>query len=182
MTKMTPEQLQAWVQTHVDDLFRFIDYEATVDDDEFKDTMGAWLDNESWASDDRFVHLGIDGTGSQLAVWIRAQDEQRPVVFFGSEGGLGVLTATPEAFALALAHAPYFESFEEPARLDRQEDPLADKDDDEREEASAALDRYRAAVHKHLGEPPALPELTKGLDALNGELLEWVKARSPHWG
>ena len=179
---MNPEQLQAWVQAHIDDLFRFMDYEPTVDDAEFLDTMGSWLDNETWASDDRFVHLGIDGTGSQVAVWVRAQDEQRPVVFFGSEGGLGVLTATPEAFALALAHAPYFESFEEPAGLAKQDDPLADKDDEEREEAQAAFERYRAAVRKELGDIPALQDLTTGLDVLNRELLEWVKARSPHWG
>lgn len=181
MSKMNPEQLQAWVQTHIDDLFRFMDYEPTVDDEELVDTLGSWLDNDGWASDDRFVHLGIDGTGSQVAVWVRAQDEQRPVVFFGSEGGLGVLTATPEAFALALAHAPYFEAFEEPARLEGQDDPLADKDDEEREEVRAALERYRAAVRKDLGEAPALSELTAGLDELNRELREWVKARSPHW-
>ena len=60
--------------------------------------------------------LGIRRTGSQIAVWVRAQDDKRPVVFFGSEGGLGVLTATPQAFALALAHAPYFDGFDEPAR------------------------------------------------------------------
>ncbi len=182
MSTINPEQLQAWVVTHVDDLSQFIDYEPTVDDAEFADTMGSWLDNEAWASDDRFVHLGIDGTGSQVAVWVRAHDEQRPVVFFGSEGGLGVLTASPEAFALALAHAPCFEPFEEPARLGTQDDPLEGKDDEERVDAQAALDRYRVAVRKELGEPPALSTLTTGLDELNRELLDWVKARSPHWG
>jgi len=180
MATMDGAALQRWVTEHVDHIFAFMDYEPTIEEaDEVKSTLGYWLDNHEWASDDEFLHLGIDGTGSQFLVWKRASDQQAPVVFFGSEGGLGVLTATPAAFAQALAHRPWVDGYEEPASLtDNEGDDL---DEDEAAEADKALATYKAAVEDRFGPLPSLAELTAGVDALNQELRAWVAERSPHF-
>jgi hypothetical protein len=77
---MTAEELQAWLETHIYDIHAFMDYEPTIDsDDELMTTLGYWFRRDDWREAEyRFVHLGIDGMGSQFAAWIRP----------GAEGGL----------------------------------------------------------------------------------------------
>ncbi len=80
---MTPEALGKWLSDNVDSIYSFMDYEPTLETEaELAETLGQWLGNKRWAKGgDRFVHLGIDGAGSQFAAWIRPNSTQIPVVF-----------------------------------------------------------------------------------------------------
>lgn len=177
---MDAKELQDWVQEHVDSIATFMDYEATVDDEEeFYDTLRYWFDNESWNDGQTFVHLGIDGTGSQFAVWIRPDAEPpHPVVFFGSEGSAGVLAASPEDFAMALAHGPGIDEYgSDYASFVEENYMLTDDEPEFIEEAEAALAEYREAVVDRLKSYGALDEITSGLEGLNEEFDEWVQSR-----
>lgn len=171
--------LQQWVEAHCDSIISFMDYEPTPEsEDELKSTLGSWLDNSDWTSEDRFLSLGADGTGGLFVVWVRAEDDRRPVLLLGSEGGFGVLTATPREFAMALAHGPWIDDFEEPASLTAAGEETLDEE--ERAAAEAAKAAYRTAVQAEFGAIPPLDSLTTGLDELNGLLRTWVAERCPH--
>lgn len=164
---MTIDDLRAWLEKYIDDICSFMDYEPSLDSErELRKTLGYWFDDKQVdLGGHRFVHLGIDGTGSQLAAWIRPGAEgPPPVVIFGSEGESGVLVASPRDWALAIAHCPFFDTEEEPARLSVEgcEDPKA-------------LGKYQTAVERKLGEIPDLEELTEGLEDLNAELEAWME-------
>jgi len=168
---MNTAQLRSWLEKHIDDICSFMDYEPTLDsDEELRRTLGYWFDDQEVdLGGHRFVHLGIDGTGSQLAAWFRpGVDGPPPVVIFGSEGGTGVLVATPRDWAFALAHCPFFDTDEEPARL-----TVEDCEDEQ------ALGRYQRAVERKLGDLPGMDELTEGLEDLNTEFAAWLEPRLP---
>lgn len=174
---MTLEELQAWLIEHLDDIASFMDYEASLDDEAtLAATLDAWFDSEHWrSSDHRFIHLGIDGTGGQFAAWIApGSAPPYPIVLFGSEGGAGVLCASPSDWAQILAHAPVIDDLGEPASV-----LPADDDDDLDEEAEEALESYRAAVENHFDAWPSLLELTEDLESLNEQFLEWVNDHRP---
>lgn len=182
---MDPKALQAWLEAHLDDIFSFMDYEATLDSpQEFSSTMAAWFNNPGW--DDgaaRFDHLGIDGTGSQLAAWTFDPDQPPCVVFFGSEGGRGVLTSTLEGWAHAIAHAPAIDeypSFEDdlPACLSEEGNwRMEDEDEESQELAREALTRYSGAVIDAFGQLSSLKEAIGDVAALNARFEAWVVSR-----
>jgi alkanesulfonate monooxygenase SsuD/methylene tetrahydromethanopterin reductase-like flavin-dependent oxidoreductase (luciferase family) len=170
---MEAQDLQRWLEDHVQEIFQFMDYEATIESDEqLAVTLGYWLGDENWReqTDHRFVHLGIDGTGSQVAAWMRPEEDgPPPIVFFGSEGGVGVLTATPLNWALLIAHAPWLNEYPSdggPARAVA----LDDVDDD----GAEALADYRDAVTERFGELPSFDDLTSDIDDLNEAFEQWV--------
>ncbi|QDG51127.1 hypothetical protein FIV42_10385 [Persicimonas caeni] len=178
---MTVEELQQWLEEHIDKIFTFMDYEPTIDsEEEFATTMGYWFGDEGWTEAGyEFAHLGIDGMGSQFAAWIRPGAEgPPPVVYFGSEGGSGVLVRSPRDWAMVLAYAPgvdEYPTFTSPARLDPELNwMLEDDDPDAAAEAERALEHYRAACVERFGDVPSFEELTSGLDELNEEFRGWI--------
>lgn len=182
---MTAEELQAWLEENVDLIVAFMDYEPSIDsDDELAMTLGFWFDNDAWNTrGDNFAHLGIDGMGSQFAAWHRPGDEgPPPIVYFGSEGGAGVLVRTPLDWAMALAHAPGVDEHPDDgaARLDPEMNWMLDEDQDEDliEEARGALSQYREQIQARLGALSDLDTLTADLDELNAEFLAWIEERT----
>ena len=187
---MTLDELITWLEEHVQSIFRFTDYEVTRESEaELADILGTYWFRapDTWNQPGyRFVHLGHDGTGGHVAAWIRpGAEEPPPVVFFGSEGGRGVLALTPQRFASALAHGAMIVEYpglgddddDAPARLE-PDSWMLDPDEVDAEaasEASAALDAYRSAHDARFGPPAPLEDLTAGLDALNAEFCGWVR-------
>ena len=173
---MTVEELQSWLEDHIDQIFSFMDYEPTIESDEdLADTLRYWFDREDWNDGQKFVHLGIDGMGSQIAAWLRPAPQSSPVVYFGSEGGRGVLVRSTKDWAQMLAYAPYIDEYpgdDEPACLVERED-----DDDLDDEAQEALADYRAAVTAKFGGLSDFSTLTSGLEELNDQFTTWVESR-----
>ena len=173
---MTPADLREWLEGHIGDIFTFMDYEATLQgDDEFRDEL-----HEYWFAGDgpedrgyRFVHLGHDGSGGQFAAWIKPGSPQIPVVFFGSEGGVGVMVSSLERWPAVLTHAPWIsEEHDEPSSVT---DVVSSALEDGDEEALEALERYRVAYTERFGPAPALSELLTGLGELNDEFRGWIE-------
>ncbi len=182
---MTAEELQAWLEDNVDLIVAFMDYEPTIDsNEELAMTLGFWFDNDAWNTrGDSFVHLGIDGMGSQIAAWHRPGDDgPPPIVYFGSEGGAGVLVRTPLDWAMALAHAPGIDEYPDdgPACLDPEANWMLDdeQDDDLIEEARGALAQYREQVQSKFGSLSDLDTVTSDLDELNAEFTNWISERT----
>ncbi len=178
---MTPEELQEWLEAHIDEIFAFMDYEPTLNsEEEFVETMGYWFGRDDWNEPGyRFVHLGIDGMGSEFVAWIRpGVDGPAPVVYFGSEGGRGVLARSPKDWAMVLAHAPGIIEYafgDDPAQLDVTSNWMLEDDDPEfAETARQKLASYRDAVIERFGELPDFEALANGLDELNAEFCGWV--------
>lgn len=169
---MTAEELQAWVDEHIDDIVCFMDYEPTIETDEdLAGTLRYWFDREDWNDGQRFVHLGIDGMGSQFAAWVRPGSNETPIVYFGSEGGRGVLVGSPRDWALALAYAPWIDEYP------TDDGPAGLTEGEVEDEAQEALESYRGALQARFGAVPSLEQLTSGLEDLNKEFLAWVESR-----
>lgn len=105
-------------------------------------------------------------------------------MFFGSEGGRGVLTATPERFAQALAHGVMFEEYpgfgsdgepDPPSVLTKENWMLTADDPEEAAEAQEALAHYREDAGARFGAIPPLGQLTAGLEDLNAEFIGWME-------
>ena len=91
-----------------------IDFEPYHDFLSPEETSGwfrAWTGNEM-ADASQYLVFGQDGTGGYAAIW-RIRDEQdlleQPIVFFGSEGELGIVAQnfTDYLWLLAGGHSPY---------------------------------------------------------------------------
>ena len=167
---MSVEELQAWLTGRIGDITGFMDYEsADYGEEGLADTLDSWFDTPRWRGPGhRFHHLGIDGTGSQVAAWVRAgsaADEPAPVVFFGSEGELSVLARRPLDWAFLLAHAP---------ALWDMSAPMLSLREDEDERSKAALASYREGVENTFGAIPTFESLRDGVAPLDAELLAWV--------
>ena len=69
---MTPEELQEWLDKYFIEISIFMDYEASMDSEEsLCSTLEYWFSDDSWKEGGhRFVHLGIDGRGSQFAALV----------------------------------------------------------------------------------------------------------------
>lgn len=185
---MNAIELREWLEAH-DEIMSFTDFESTFDDDEeFSTTMQYWFNNPEW-NDGKytFVHVGIDGMGSQFAVWKRPDSDVMPVVYFGSEGGRGVLTKSPEGFALALSYGigideyDYSNDMEGPAKISAGNwmlDEAVDGDlEDGEDDPQALLARYQSTTAKKFGKIPPLEELIGELEELNKEFMTWVESR-----
>ena len=135
---MTPHELQLFLTTHIQDIFSFMDYEATLKStDEFAHHLANyWFSNPEF--DGRgyvFVHLGHDGAGGHFAAWVRGDELPAPIVFFGSEGGTGVLAASMERWPHILAHAPWIsERHGRPSEVTEVRSDRFDDDEEEDEE------------------------------------------------
>ena len=177
---MNVEQLRAWLEEHCNLIFSMMDYEPTLEDeDELADTLNYWFDTPAWRdTGHRFIHLGIDGTGSQLAAWVRPghePDEATPVVVFGSEGDRTVLAANPLDWAFMVAHAPAFwEPFDEMDGLREDEEDEYYEDVGDEERPSRHLARYREVVENTHGEVPSFEELRGRASVFQEAFATWM--------
>jgi hypothetical protein len=173
-------ELRTWLQEHVHEITAFMDYQPTTlsSDRDFAHTLREhWFQTRRWNRPRyRFVHLGHDGLGGEVAAWVRpGSKEPPPIVFFGSEWGHGVLALTPKAWAQALAYAPSIVECGAPSRLDAEGNWYFDDDvPDFAAKATTAVETYREAVISHFGELPSLEALADGLEPLNEEFLAWI--------
>ncbi len=172
--------LRALLEQHTHTIFAFMDYEPTLRSErDLTATLGFWFRSSDLAhTGHRFVSLGSDGTGGQIAAWLRpGVPPPYPVVLFGSEGGLGVLAASPADWARVVAHAPFIDDYVEPARATSYAAYLDESQNSPESVARAQwkLDSYRDAVEELLGPVPALEELIEGLEELNAEFRVWVE-------
>lgn len=182
---MTPDQLKQWLLAHADDISGFTDYEIEIiSDAELHSDLGeSWFRDEGWNEPGyRFVHLGQDGTGGLVTLWFRPDsDTPPPVVFFGSEGGCGVVAASPEAWAKVLAHGPMLVEF---AEVDTETSAMSleenwyladDAAPEHRAEAQARLQAYRTATVERFGSLEPFDDLA-AVDASDQvELKTWVE-------
>jgi len=124
--------------------------------------------------------LGHDGSGGNVALWLKPRETNAtPVVFFGSEGGAGVLTTSPRAFAQALAYGPHLKEYEKgnldaPSRLSLEDNWFSDGDPEEVAAAKKALARYRSATEERLGHLPPFESLIAIPPAVQAEFRNWL--------
>lgn len=113
MTMKFPELIKRLhkLDFNYDDGIDFEPYEEFLSDDETVHWFKAWTGNKSIEKTDLLV-FGQDGTGGLAAIWNIAPDSpilEQPVVFFGSEGELGVIAKSfyDYLWLLASGHGPY---------------------------------------------------------------------------
>ena len=184
-TTMTPESLRSWLLQHADLIDAFTDFRPhDTDESVLRDVLEfAWFRDPQWNEPGYcFLPLGADGTGGEAAVWLPQHNRtSAPVVFFGSEGGSGILAPSPGAFAQALAHGPIIEeyhtgSFDLPSYLSPSGNWLLSTDaPDQATQAREALASYRLATEHHFGELPSLDVLTAVPSALQEQFSGWVR-------
>jgi len=183
---MNAQQLRHWLLQQAGDIQRFTDYQIVFESHhELMATLGtSWFSDVAW-NEPRysFVSLGQDGSGGMIAVWLASQrPDSEPIVFFGSEGGAGVIAESPLRFAQALAYAPLLLEYEAgdldaPSRLSCEDNwYLQDEDRANAAEARDALSRYRRSVEERLGPLPAFESLVAVPGSLQSEFREWVTA------
>ncbi len=181
---MNETELQAWVVEHADDISAFTDYEPAAGTEEalHRDLETTWFRDPDWNERGyRFLPLGLTGTGGIVAAWRKPGYAQpAPVVFFGSEGGYGILTSEPSAFAQALGHAPLIQEWdksggEELARLSLDDNWFFRTEEPELAlAATLAIDRYRSALFQHFSPVRSFESLTNIPTALQAEFHDWV--------
>jgi hypothetical protein len=182
-----PVFLQRWVEAHCDEIRRFMEYEATISTEaDLADVLGdSWFRDEDWNSAGyRFVALGEESTGGIVALWIRREHPgPHPVVFFGGEGGSGVLCPSPLAWALVLTYAPAIVEYpssdlDAPSTLSLTENWMLDEDLDPEQAAEAqnALAKYRKHAQELLGKAPPFEALSTVASADVEEFGQWVSA------
>jgi hypothetical protein len=181
---MNAEDLQAWLLEHAADISAFTDYEIELNAEESlrQNLERHWFRDPRWNKPGyAFISLGHDGTGGEVALWSRPREtDATPVVFFGSEGGAGVLTTSPRAFAQALAYGPLVQEYEKgnldaPSRLSLEANwLLSDGDPEQVEVAKNALARYRLATEERLGHLPLFETLVTIPPSVQAEFRNWV--------
>ena len=181
---MNAQQLRHWLLQRAEEIRRFTDYEIGFDPDQVLLTnLGtSWFGDSGWNEPGyRFTSLGQDGSGGMIAVWLAPQrPDTEPIVFFGSEGGAGVIAESPMRFAQALAYAPVLLEYEKgdldaPSRLSREDNWFLQREDHKKVfEAREALSRYRRSTEEQLGPLPAFETLVTVAGALQSEFREWV--------
>ena len=96
MKKTFPKELYDFHQIEIDYRKNDIDYEPFNDfcsSIEATDWIRSWTGNNFIDADD-FLIFGQDGAGGYAAIWLKRKSDdllQQPIVFFGSEGQLGVV-------------------------------------------------------------------------------------------
>lgn len=89
----------------------FEPYKHFLSISETQDWFRAWTGNPD-ADSSKILVFGQDGTGGYAAIWIIKENSsllEQPIVYFGSEGELGVVAAnfSDYLWLLATNHGPY---------------------------------------------------------------------------
>lgn len=158
-----------WLERHAEHIQRFMDYapRRRADAKALSHSLGQWFNNPRWSGGEhRFEDLGYDSLGGQFAAWYEG-DAAPAVVYFGSEGGRGVLAPTLDGWLIALAHGPKI----------IESSPRASVyfPNDHRGAARAALAQLRRAVEARVG--PLAPQPPVVDPALDSRFREWVGAQ-----
>lgn len=145
---------------HGDLLSTFLDLEAHPTTTPVDADLSSWCGfDPPWRETDRFIVIGADASGSQFAVW--STQPTLPIVYFGSEGGYGVLAPDPLSWIRALTYAPLVEEYPstEPSssRLSLPQEGPTPLDDGASTAQAAA--RYKAAVELDFGPMPPFSDL-----------------------
>ncbi|MCB9780546.1 MAG: hypothetical protein H6742_18410 [Alphaproteobacteria bacterium] len=176
---MNETELIDWLKIHLFEIATFMDYQPTMRTQEalYGTLAKHWFRRDDWGSrGDRLVSLGQDGTGGLICLW---QGPESPppgaIVIFGSEGGLGVLATSPERFVQLVAHAPFFDPYQKPARATAEGNWQLEEDDgSDPEGPTHMLARYRAATEAQFGPLPPMDALTEGALELSDALVAWA--------
>jgi hypothetical protein len=181
---VSPEELQGWLLERAAEISAFTDYEITFSSEaDLREKLGRyWFRDPDWnEAGYRFVSLGQDGGGSEVALWLGPrQSNAAPVVFFGSEGGSGVVSASPSAFVQALAYAPLLQEYRKgdldaPSRLSLEDNWfLSGEDPEQTSAANGALARYRQSTEERFGQLPPFERLIDVPPTVQAEFREWV--------
>lgn len=130
--------------------------------------LGQWFNNPRWSDGAHtFADLGYDSRGGQFACW-RHGEGPAAVVYFGSEGGRGVLASTVVDWIETLAHGPTIIEYSPEATLYFP--------GDHRGKARDALARFRRVVERSPWGPLG-PEPPRVDPALNAAFCDWVAAQ-----
>lgn len=169
------QKLRAWIAEHQEDIWAFYDCEFVVQEELTPDTFFYWWIDSYVDVGYRFFAIGTDGSGGQLAVWIRPnQKGPPPLVFFGSEGEREVITDCAWNFPLLLAHAripvPSGPAWKNTYLHDT--DP---RDAEYQKRAKESFARYRKAVAARFGKIPSWEELRGDVDELTVEFEAWLE-------
>jgi len=94
-----------------DEGFDFEPFDKFLSADESTSWIRAWTGNQELTGDE-FRVFGQDGTGGYATFWLVRPDAdilEQPIVFFGSEGELGVVAKNFDDYLWVLAHGagPY---------------------------------------------------------------------------
>ncbi len=182
---MTPQELRQWLLAHAEHIFSFTDYEVALSSEEDLQSIleEDWFRVESWNEPGyRFVPLGQNGTGGEVALWVRANDARpSPIVFFGPGGGTGVLAPSPDAWPKALAYGPSIVEYDSDfdantSRLSVEANPRIGSDADPARRAAAGrgLAAYRRATIERFGALPPFDELVTVDPADRREFGAWI--------
>jgi len=103
----------------------FEPFDSFSSKEETSDWIKAWTGNDSLDGNEYLI-FGMDGTGGYVAFWCVRQDEdllEQPIVFFGSEGEVGVVAQNFNDYVWLFANGvgPY-EAVSYP-ELDRPRNP-----------------------------------------------------------
>lgn len=183
---MNAVELQKWLSEHADEIFAFTDYEAIMgfQGDLCENLETCWFRDPCWNEPGyRFLPLGQDGSGGDVAIWLSPRPgNESCVVFFGSEGGRGVLTDSALAFAQALAYAPVITEYakatlDAPSYLSIEDNwYFSGEIPDQAATARTAITTYRRAVEERFGPLPPFETLATVSADLQAEFCAWVSA------
>lgn len=181
---MAPAELQDWLVAQAEDIRCFTDFEPEdTSEHELAHRLEAyWFRDAGWNQPRyHFVPLGHDGSGGQFALWTPSRAGATPcVVFFGSEGGRGVLAPSSIAFLQALGHGAMTVEYDRrnlhaPSRLATEDNwLLSDEDVEKAASAREALLRYRAALEAVFGPLPPFAAVTTVPPGVQTEFCDWV--------
>ena len=179
---MDIKEIRAWLKEHAGDIFSITEFESNNEELDRSTWFEQWLGGRDYNDEGyRFTSIGQDGTGGQFAIWTRLRAvEPHPLVFFGSEGGHGVIAKSARDWLLMIAHGVGVDEYgpdNGPTAVGPKLNYYFAPDYDDLEAAQGALSRYRKATVARFGDLPSFDELAAGRDELNAELRRWV-ARS----
>ena len=178
---MKIDDLKNWLTKHEDAIHTFMDYELSFNSEErLASTLGSWFGTEA-KTEIPFSHLGIDGRGSQFAAWKR-DDGSTPIVYFGSEGGAGVVANSPTDWALAIAlgldieEYPNFETDAPSCLINEPAWKISDYDDefdDPDYNPNLMLEAYKTACIEKFGALKTYDEIVLNLGDINDAFTVW---------
>ena len=162
---MRDDQIHQWLKDHLPTTNQFMDYSPHARPSSLDRNLGMWFNNHGWNDDGRSVtSLGFDSMGGEFVHWGRPGADA-VVVYFGSEGGFGVLAPSLVDWVRAIAQGPTILEHGPPATLfvSKTRPPHGAK----------SLRDFQSIAEQRFGPGSGPHDLTE----LNAEFSAWVEAR-----
>ena len=176
---MELREIRKWLADHDEDIFAVSDLEPDDETLHYDTYFRYWFGPGDFnPAGYTFESICQDGTGGKFAVWSGSDAAERPLVFFGSEGGHGVITRDFTLWPLMIAHGIYVAEYGPDLGASQVVSGLApgpEPEGDEDMERRAALERYRQATISRFGQLPEFDGMSAGCDELNREFRAWVE-------